>query len=435
MWACAVGLLVSAPGQSNVRFGQVSVFIVLLALADALEAVPMRYRGVLVGVAAAIKLTPALFIVFYLLTGRRREAARAAVTFSGCTAVAALVLPGASREYWKSALFSTSRIGDLAAVGNQSVNGLLLRAGIPGAWRPAVWLVVLLVLCTLALWRARDLARDRLPAHAAVLVGCATLAASPVSWTHHQFWTVLAAMLLVAGPSGARQAAGWLLLASMTVSFADVVARLPVGGHALFVAENFRGLSIATLCVLGFGHLTSTVRRETVPMPPSPMMKRRWTTWRPPRTVLVAWLGAAGLYAAMPLPGGADPDLRVSPPAEAIHIHQTLGAVTADLVPCIGLVGPAQTCEGPSLPIEMPVNYSVLYGAGSAEVEGFAGSSVTRLDYLPAPGTEPTHIPLGRLSTGDQVFAFTAGDTTYAQLKAYDSQGHFIGDAGGKLRE
>ncbi|HEY6595366.1 MAG TPA: glycosyltransferase 87 family protein, partial [Asanoa sp.] len=40
--ATACALLVSAPAQSNLRFGQVSVFIVLLALVDALGLTPTR---------------------------------------------------------------------------------------------------------------------------------------------------------------------------------------------------------------------------------------------------------------------------------------------------------------------------------------------------------------------------------------------------------
>ncbi len=43
-------------------------------------------------------------------------------------------------------------------------------------------------------------------------------------------------------------------------------------------------------------------------------------------------------------------------------------------------------------------------------------------------------VPLARLSGGIQVFALTAGDTAYAQLKVYDEHGRFLGDAGSKLR-
>jgi len=432
VWAGAVALLVSAPGQSNVRFGQVSVFLVLLTLADALGVCPARWRGVLLGAATAVKLTPGLFIVYYLLTGRPRDAVRAATTFVVCTVAAAVVLPGDSRAYWTSALFSTARIGDLAAAGNQSVNGVLLRAGLPGAWRPVVWLLVVAGLCGAALWRARALSRDGHEVHAVVLVGCATLAASPVSWTHHQFWTVLAGIVMVAGPVGVRRVAGWLLLASMTVSLVDIVARLPVGGHAVFLAANMRALAVAVLCVAGFGHLTASRHREHAPQPISPA--GRFLARRPTRPQVVAVLAAAGLYAAMPLPGGADSRLQVSSPAQAIAVQQAVGTLTADLAPCVGRTWPQGTCEGPALSPESPVNYSVGYGPGTADVEGFAAAAVARLDYLPAPGADPVSVPLAHLAGGDAVFAFTAGDTTYAQLKAYDHQGRFIAETGDKLR-
>ena len=269
VWACAIALLLSAPGQSNVRFGQVSVFIVLVALADAVGAVPARMRGVVIGAAAAVKLTPLLFIVFYLVTGRRRDAVRAGVSFAVCTAFAFLLLPQASISYWTSALFTTSRIGDLAALGNQSVNGVLLRSGLPAPARPLLWLLLVAVLVVVALWRGRQLDRRGLPVHAAVLVGCATLAASPVSWTHHQFWTVLAAMLLISGLSGLSRAAGWVLLASMTVNVVDLLAPLPIGDHALFLAANMRGIAAAAVCVLGFGPVRGALRsRPAAPARP-----------------------------------------------------------------------------------------------------------------------------------------------------------------------
>ena len=72
----ATVLMLSAPVQSNLRFGQVSIFIVLLALLDGMGVVPPRLRGTLVGVAAAIKLTPLLFVVYFLAVGRYRDAGR-----------------------------------------------------------------------------------------------------------------------------------------------------------------------------------------------------------------------------------------------------------------------------------------------------------------------------------------------------------------------
>src|SRR4051812_16270656 len=90
--AIACGLLVSAPVQSNLRFGQVSIFIVLLALSDAMGIVAMgpktqRYRGILVGLAAAIKLTPLLFVVYFVAAKRYKDAARALGAFAACAAL------------------------------------------------------------------------------------------------------------------------------------------------------------------------------------------------------------------------------------------------------------------------------------------------------------------------------------------------------------
>ncbi|MGI5215562.1 glycosyltransferase 87 family protein [Plantactinospora sp. CA-290183] len=175
--AIACALLVSAPAQSNLRFGQVSVFIVLLALVDAMGLTPARYRGVLVGVAAAVKLTPLLFVVFFLFSRRYRDAGRAVAAFAACAAVGAAVLPADSWTFWTGTFLNTSRVGNLASLGNQSVHGMLLRAGVDGASFPLLWAALVAVICGVALLRARQMALGGEPAHAAVLVGCATVAA------------------------------------------------------------------------------------------------------------------------------------------------------------------------------------------------------------------------------------------------------------------
>ena len=91
------------------------------------------------------------------------------------------------------------------------------------------------------------------------------MAASPVSWTHHQFWTVLAAILLVSGLPGLGRAVGWVLLASMTVNVVDLLARLPIGDQALFLAANMRGIAAAALCVLGLGPVRGALRGRASP--------------------------------------------------------------------------------------------------------------------------------------------------------------------------
>ena len=157
----------------------------------------------------------------------------------GCAAVAALVLPARELDVLDRHHRQTSRIGDLASLGNQSVHGMLLRVGVPP--RAAL---------RLGGSRGGDLRRgaaagtpaelDGDPVRAAVLVGCATVAASPVSWTHHQLWTVLAAMLLIATTGVARRFAGVVLLVTMVVSLGAVLARSRRGRGCSSLLENAR---------------------------------------------------------------------------------------------------------------------------------------------------------------------------------------------------
>jgi alpha-1,2-mannosyltransferase len=194
----ALVLLASAPEQSNLRFGQVSLFVALAALVDAVEMTPRQMRGVPLGLAAAVKLTPLLFVPYLLCTGRRRDALRAAATFVAATTLGLLVLPGASLAYWTHDVFSTSRIGELTQGGDQSVNAVLLRFGVHGTFGALVWATIAVPICVCAVRGAARLHAAGQLAAGAVLVGCATLAASPVSWTHHQVWLVLAGFVMLA---------------------------------------------------------------------------------------------------------------------------------------------------------------------------------------------------------------------------------------------
>jgi hypothetical protein len=140
-----------------------------------------------------------------------------------------------------------SRVGDLASLGNQSLNGVLLRSGIPGKAQPLVWLLLVAVIVAIALRAAG------LTAPAAAMVGCATPAASPISWTHHQVWSVIATMLLLAATEPISRVAGVVALLVMTVSIFDVVQVATSRNAILFLAANARAVCTALLCVLGFG--------------------------------------------------------------------------------------------------------------------------------------------------------------------------------------
>lgn len=416
-WWVAVAVLVSAPGQSNIHFGQVSLLLVLACLADGLGVTSQRWSGVLIGLAAAVKLTPLLFIAYLLVSGQRRTAARASAAFAAATTLAWLLNPADSRQFWTSAVFATDRIGDITALGNQSVNGMLLRAGLPTSVVFTLWLATGGALVAAALWRARGLHLQGQEGRAIVLIGCATVAASPVSWTHHQFWTLIAGILLVAGTGTTRRLAGAVLVVLMTLNLGTIMAAAgaPTPG-AGYLADNLRALATCLVCTTALLAATS-YRRE---MQPDAATARRRTLAR--RGLVTGLAATFGLFLVLPVPtrGG----MTITPAAPGVasaHAHDTWP--TCD---------PSWRCRigGPLY----PVNYSASWNDDGVEVLGLTGASITGIDYVPAPGRKPIPLHLDRTDQGDQAFAFKAGDTTYAQLVVYGTGHQPLGEYGGKLR-
>ncbi|MBV1850114.1 glycosyltransferase 87 family protein [Catellatospora tritici] len=242
----ALLLLVSAPVASNIRFGQISWFLVVLVGLDALSLVGPRYRGVATGVAAAIKLTPLVFIPYYWFAGRRRDAVTATGTFAACTGLAWLLLPRDSARFWFDAVVRTSRIGDLADGGNQSVNGILLRLELPDDSRIALQVLISALIVVIALRRAARAARTGSPIVGAAIAGTAGICVSPVSWNHHQVWILLA---LAASFSEARVTHAWRVAT-------PAVMTLPIGSWLSNAAplmspigHNLRGLLAVAIAV------------------------------------------------------------------------------------------------------------------------------------------------------------------------------------------
>ncbi|MFF1481023.1 glycosyltransferase 87 family protein [Streptomyces sp. NPDC058301] len=181
------------PVFQTLLFGQINLALTCLVLWDLTRPPGSLGKGFAVGVAAGIKLTPALFLLHALLTGRRREAATGAAAFAGTVLLGALVLPGASADFWTRRLFETDRVGKAWIVDNQSLQGLVARVlhtSAPGA----VWVAVAGAVAAAGLWTAR-----RSHERWGVLVTALTaLLVSPISWSHHWVWCVPLLAVLVA---------------------------------------------------------------------------------------------------------------------------------------------------------------------------------------------------------------------------------------------
>lgn len=222
LW-CAAAAVWCEPVWTTLRYGQVNLLLAVLVLADLTRRPGRSWAGAGIGLAAGIKLTPALFAVVLTVAGllrrRRRRAAgvhpgpvlaepllrRAAVAagvFAGTVLTGLLVLPGDSVRYWTSTFYAADRAGRAEDTANQSLRGVaarLLHDPDPAPW----WAAALVVaVCGTAVAVAALLADRTAPA----VLACAVTALliSPVSWTHHWVWCVPLVLLL--GSHAARGA-------------------------------------------------------------------------------------------------------------------------------------------------------------------------------------------------------------------------------------
>ena len=195
-WATLATLVVE-PVRSTMDFGQINVLLMLLVTVDLLG-VPRRHRGWLIGLAAAIKLTPAIFLLIPLLERDWKSVGRGALGAGATTGLMAVISPGASSQYWFHDLFNPRRVGGISYEGNQSWYGLLHR--FPFSVNGNEPLYVLLAALTLAaaVVVARHCLGQGQRVQAMMAVALCGLLISPISWTHHWVWVTLIPIVIFA---------------------------------------------------------------------------------------------------------------------------------------------------------------------------------------------------------------------------------------------
>ncbi|WP_187366376.1 glycosyltransferase 87 family protein [Trebonia kvetii] len=224
-WLLPTALLLE-PVRNTLNYGQVNVLLMAVVAADCLARGPRWPRGALIGLAAAVKLTPGAFVLYFLLRRDYRAARTAALSFCVTTAAGFLLAWRDSVRYWTSDVFQPGRPGSPDYAANQSIQAVLARAGLDPHTTAglAVWLVLSAVTVLLA-WRGMRHAVDRgRDAWAVSLNAFAALLVSPISWSHHWVWgetaiLALACLGLQERP-GARRRGLLVLAAAGTAVFA-----------------------------------------------------------------------------------------------------------------------------------------------------------------------------------------------------------------------
>ena len=291
LWSAAVAYAV-LPVSQTFAFGQLGILLVALVALDlapgprVLPGKRLLPEGVLTGVAAALKLTPMIFVLYLLAVRRWRAALTATISAGACTVLAAVILPGASLDFWgRLAHGDTGLGGSLIYYTNQSVYADFVRVFRLAPLGTALGLAACAVVVVLGVWTAAVWHRAGEVRFAIVLCGVASLLASPVSWLHHFVWIVPLAFSLVeltrrrmtksptSGPtSSIREASsmsrakpvlptwlivlGWLFVGWVVVS---PYRRLPNGGDLELQWTAGQHLLAAVTALLGIALLIAAI--------------------------------------------------------------------------------------------------------------------------------------------------------------------------------
>jgi len=274
------------PVRLSLFFGQVNLVLMAMVTADLLVRRPRWPRGLLIGIAAAVKLTPLAFLLVLLCRRQWKACATAVVTFGAAQLTGAVLLPADSRDYWfGGVLTAPGRIGSADTATNQSLRGVLARA-----WPDApslVWLGLVAVtgVLTVVATRRRTTRDDDLGALLATAAG--GLLVSPVSWTHHWVW-VVPALVWLAGR--ARAQTGPESLASASGGAGDLRDEDATGvrrGARTWLAW-WPAAGVAVVFVVAPAHL----------LPSGDGREQQWVWWQQLVGGAYVWLGLAGLVAA-----------------------------------------------------------------------------------------------------------------------------------------
>lgn len=176
------------PVHANYFFGQINVFLMLLVSLDFLLPEGKRLPGIGTGLAAGLKLTPAIFGIIFLVQRRWWAAAGSAATFLITVLIGNYTVTDGA-QYWTGTFKDSTRIGDHTHPAAQSIQSVLIRAY--DNHSQLTWVLFVLAALTLLIIALVTLIPQHHTALAVGVTGITACLISPFTWTHHYVWIVI----------------------------------------------------------------------------------------------------------------------------------------------------------------------------------------------------------------------------------------------------
>lgn len=238
------------PFTQSVGFAQVNTAMMALVMIDVAAPPSWKGRGVASGLAAAIKLTPAIAVLIFLLRRQWRSAITMVATSLTVTLLSWVISPGESARFFFDAMWDPQRAGDAYYTSNQNLKGFVARALPENTWSIA-WAITVALALVAAVWlclRIQAAATSVVTPHSASddAAPGPLNAATPATGV-----TVSAASAALVAPAGDAVE----LAASDAVAAPDVVATTPA---APVLPENLATLLTAAV-IMTLGLLVSPI--------------------------------------------------------------------------------------------------------------------------------------------------------------------------------
>ena len=267
LWTAAALWL--EPVASNFQTGQVGVFLVLGVLYAAYST-RWWVSGLLIGVGAGVKLTPAITGLYFVGLRRWGAALFSAAAYFATVGLAYLVLPGDTNRYFPGQMIRAGQTLPIGSSWNQSWLGGVARilGHDPGPHPLVIGGIAIFAVLSVLAWRAlKPKGEDRDRLGSLLVVQLFGLVAAPVSWIHHWVWVVPLMIWLIHGrwrdKPGARVLGfGWLVLMVISVPSLLALAQPDIWQFSRPWYLAWGGLVYIAATSVTLGWIVATARRD-----------------------------------------------------------------------------------------------------------------------------------------------------------------------------
>ncbi|MDK4337069.1 glycosyltransferase 87 family protein [Corynebacterium accolens] len=284
------------PVDLNNNYAQINIVVMALVILDLVPRKQFLPQGILIGVAAAIKITPLAMLLYFLVRREWKQIATALFSAVAATLLAAAFRWEAFVEFFSSTLLDMGSGRDFGVgtdyQSNSSIKGAIQRIypstesmEANGLTIGLAWIAASLIVIVVVAWLIKRLCAEQLLVDAQLVTALTVLLISPVSWSHHWVWLTLI-IPVFAYRAWSWLSTGWAArsLLAVLIAWAALLLTVPpkwwwgdqVDVHAMnhfqkFWVDDFVWLTLVTVALYTAAFFAAQRKQTTRNATPAPL--------------------------------------------------------------------------------------------------------------------------------------------------------------------